>query len=419
MFQRFQKEICNGMRDPEFSQQSCPGKTGVEAMRRVLIAAYYFPPMASVSWMRVTKFAKYLPQVGWSPIVVTVDGGYYPRTVPGPAPADVQSLEVRRFAYRFWLPTLVAKLIFPLYIFWNAWKGRRDLHAVVLCGSPFHPYLIAPLLRFVIGLPVVLDLRDGWSTVHAQTDAGRLRSVINPLRRLIETIGFRNACAAVFATEILKQQYQRCVNLPKEGCFTVTNGFDPDDFESVGQGGDDSRNIVLLAGKFLYYTPQVARWLFDALAEYPDWQFLYIGEESEAVMALARQAHAQSRVQAIGYLPYQQVLREVGRAGLCVTTNSYPEGLGTKIFDYLALHKRVLCFVPAQSEIANQFEGVPGVTVCREPHSRETVLAGLERALGSASVCAQSVAAFTREQKALELARVLDRCAADGGPCGE
>lgn len=42
-------------------------------IRKVLIIAYYFPPLGGSGVYRTTKFVKYLPQFGWRPIVVCGD----------------------------------------------------------------------------------------------------------------------------------------------------------------------------------------------------------------------------------------------------------------------------------------------------------------------------------------------------------
>ena len=50
----------------------------MENFRKVLIIAYYFPPMGLRGVQRTVKFAKYLPQFGWKPTVLTVNPtGYY------------------------------------------------------------------------------------------------------------------------------------------------------------------------------------------------------------------------------------------------------------------------------------------------------------------------------------------------------
>ena len=46
--------------------------------RKVLIIAYYFPPLGLSGVQRTAKFAKYLPKYGWKPTVLTVTPtGYY------------------------------------------------------------------------------------------------------------------------------------------------------------------------------------------------------------------------------------------------------------------------------------------------------------------------------------------------------
>jgi hypothetical protein len=45
--------------------------------KKVLIIAYYFPPMGGSGVQRPVKFAKYLQRFGWDPIVVAPDPDIY------------------------------------------------------------------------------------------------------------------------------------------------------------------------------------------------------------------------------------------------------------------------------------------------------------------------------------------------------
>jgi glycosyltransferase involved in cell wall biosynthesis len=47
-------------------------------MRKVLIITYYWPPAGGPGVQRVLKFAKYLPEFGWEPLILTVAHGDYP-----------------------------------------------------------------------------------------------------------------------------------------------------------------------------------------------------------------------------------------------------------------------------------------------------------------------------------------------------
>ena len=50
-------------------------------MKKVLIITYYWPPSGGAGVQRWLKFAKYLPEYGWQPIILTVDQEYasYPQ----------------------------------------------------------------------------------------------------------------------------------------------------------------------------------------------------------------------------------------------------------------------------------------------------------------------------------------------------
>ncbi|MEE4215494.1 MAG: hypothetical protein V2I34_10510, partial [Bacteroidales bacterium] len=44
--------------------------------KKILIITYYWPPCGGAGVQRWLKFAKYLPEYGWEPIVLTVDPAY-------------------------------------------------------------------------------------------------------------------------------------------------------------------------------------------------------------------------------------------------------------------------------------------------------------------------------------------------------
>ena len=47
-------------------------------MKRVLIVAYYFPPLAGIGSIRLSRLAHHLPEFGWEPVVLA------PRDTPHP-----------------------------------------------------------------------------------------------------------------------------------------------------------------------------------------------------------------------------------------------------------------------------------------------------------------------------------------------
>ena len=66
---------------------------------RVLMAAYYFPPLAGSGVFRSLKFAKYLPRFGWQPTVISTDRppdgwSYADESLIAEIPADVEVIRI-------------------------------------------------------------------------------------------------------------------------------------------------------------------------------------------------------------------------------------------------------------------------------------------------------------------------------------
>ena len=60
-------------------------------MKRVLILTYYWPPSGGAGVQRWLKFAKYLPELGWKPII------YTPLNPESPAEDQSQTLPADDF----------------------------------------------------------------------------------------------------------------------------------------------------------------------------------------------------------------------------------------------------------------------------------------------------------------------------------
>lgn len=388
-------------------------------MKRVMLGAYYFPPMTGVGCMRAAKFAKYLSRIGWQVSVTSVNSHCYRQAaVDASLVADMPAVDLARLPCLRGVPLLLIKLYFPVFVCWRAWKARRELDAVVLFGSPFYPFLWVGLIQRVLGKPVVLDFRDGWSSVHAPQATSFRAGATNAIRRLIERVATSAACASVFATETLREQYVALFPANGKRFVTITNGYDPEDFTHLLEdiAGKASDSDLVVAGKFLFYTPQVGDLLMQTMTTMPDVRLRYFGEEASAFRELAARWGLEKRVKISGPVPYPKVLEAMQSARLCVLSTVGREGLGTKIFDYLALGRPVLCFVPEQSELAARFGHLSSTVFCEPPYTVDTVQNALEHALQAKGVAPeQALHGFDRLSKAQALGALLEQSVAAFG----
>jgi len=150
-------------------------------MRRVLMVAYYFPPVASVGVFRVVKFAKYLPKFGWNPIILTVRN--HDLNMVGVNPNFVRDrLDYVKVFRAFGVPLgWIAKagrlrLNYRWFVIPDTFVGwlpfavtagkkiieKENVDVIYATCPPPTNLLIGAMLKRKTGKPLVVDYRDLW-----------------------------------------------------------------------------------------------------------------------------------------------------------------------------------------------------------------------------------------------------------------
>jgi glycosyltransferase involved in cell wall biosynthesis len=248
---------------------------GEPIRRPILVVAYYFPPFhsAGVS-IRIVKFLKYLPGLGWRPLVLTVDDrreyehlrrggsaelledlppqvaihrtgsgevsaallerGRAMRKRGGPARAAIDALRrLRNLATRWllipdeqlpWLPSAVRA----------GWRViRRERPAAILVTCPPHSAALAGIiLKRLTRIPLVLDFRDDW------VDTPWFRARPRPVRlinRWLERRAVGAADRVVLVTPASLEAFvRRYPRLSRDRFACIPNGVDLADFDGAG-----------------------------------------------------------------------------------------------------------------------------------------------------------------------------------------
>jgi hypothetical protein len=128
-------------------------------MKKVLILTYYWPPAGGPGVQRVLKFAKYLPQFGWEPIILTVENGNYPAIDEGLVNDIPKELKVYK-----------TKTLEPFALY-NRFRGKEktasvDTFTITKSGKSLKEKL-GQLVRSYFFIP---DARTGWK--HYAVKAG-------------------------------------------------------------------------------------------------------------------------------------------------------------------------------------------------------------------------------------------------------
>ncbi|MGE5607863.1 MAG: glycosyltransferase, partial [Bacillota bacterium] len=214
----------------------------------VLMLSYLFPPRGGPGVQRALKFAKYLPQFGWRPLVVASADVRSDNVVKVDDPTLLRDLP-RECVVRYTRPSLLESgRLFRTHMslrqrlavtdpmgWWvePAVQASLELlrehkaNAIFVTMSPFTAAEAGIRLKHLTGLPLILDLRDPWAMDetriyptrwHARMDWAAMSRAM----AVADLVIMNTAEAAVAVKAAFGLSTTRVV--------TLTNGFDPEDF---------------------------------------------------------------------------------------------------------------------------------------------------------------------------------------------
>lgn len=221
----------------------------------ILMISTVFPPDPWSGAARSGRFAKYLPQFGYEPIVICQSwpgqavGPAFVRRVPPPVPdrrawalAGAGRL-VQRFLspYNDELPWVAHALAEA-----EAILARRPVAAVLSTSPPIATHLVALRLRRKYALPWVADFRD-----PLRGNPFRSRRWFFPYDALLERAIFRRADALVANTDTVAAMWRRRHRVIDPKVTVIWNGFDPEDRIESSPSAPKTRRTLTHVG-FLY-----------------------------------------------------------------------------------------------------------------------------------------------------------------------
>lgn len=228
-------------------------------MRRLLLLAYFFPPIGGAGVQRNAKLARYLPRLGWEMTVVTGPGSpdyrWTPidntmadeipptvevRRVPGPEPAFSSGWRDRaerwllhRSPWQRWWEQGVKSTVLDV---------GRDVDLVYASLAPYTTAGAAVNTARSLGKPLVVDLEDPWAF-------DEMRIYPTALHRRVEFRRMRKALASADGVvmntpEAATRVKRRFPELVTGLVTAIPNGYDAADFEGPAPAKDGKLRIV-------------------------------------------------------------------------------------------------------------------------------------------------------------------------------
>lgn len=348
-------------------------------MKKLLILAYDFPPYVSVGGLRPYNWYKYLSQFDVYPVVVTRQwGNHYKNHLDYIAPSDARETVIEEsesgtiirapyfpnMANRWMIKygdskfRIVRKMVSAFYEFaqflypigtkielYRAAKkylAHNQVDAIIATGDPFILFKYAAQLGQSHAIPWIADYRDAW------VQDPRIKSLTYKIWcAFFERKFLRSASKVTTVTRLFQKQIES--NLRGKSFEILYNGYDPEVVRVI-QTLKPQRGClsIAFAGTIYDWHPSESflRVCQSLLQENPDFSveihFYGLNKETELKECLANAgASLRDHVYFHERTDNLKVVQLLAQHHVFLLFNdySYP---GTKIYDYLAIRRKIL-----------------------------------------------------------------------------
>lgn len=369
-------------------------------MKRVLIITYYWPPTGGSGVQRWLKFAKYLPQYGWQPVIFTpsnpeqlVRDEYLESEIPPQAEviklpiiepygiyrkltggkgvqkevnvvrasdnaSAVQKLSMWARGNLF-VPDPRCLWIRPAARFLKKYLAAHPVDAMVTTGPPHSMHLIGRELKRALGIPWIADFRDPWTEIFYFKHITMSQATRQKQRRLEQSV-LDEADCVVAVSPLVQKDFTARTGTPVR---LVTNGWDKADFPGIGEETQTAAGehfTVVHTGLFAADGNPETFW--DILKELCDndadfrrrLQIRLVGKTDRQVTESIRMRGLQ--LEDLGYSPHDVAVREQRNASVLMLPlrkePEYKAVLPGKLFEYLASGRPVIGIGEPQGAMA-------------------------------------------------------------------
>lgn len=436
-------------------------------MRKVLFVAYHFPPIGGIGSLRAVKLAKFLPQFGWKPTILTVSKGdsfVFDDTLLNELPNAISverapSVEIikttqakniydqmgpARQAYGpiTWLQRRIVRLLRSVYlglfipddkIGWCIPAVRKAVElsqdhrfeAIFATSPPQTDLVVASWLKRKLRVPLVLDYRDEWTTNPHKAMPNALVLQISQLweKRIL---GHADMLTVVSKGMLDNLRAAQIIGNERPACHVLPNGFDPADFQiELPDPMPSTRFEIVYTGSFYgeHRVPDpflyaLHRWLVKSPTLGEKIQVSFYGSIYPRHQHLIDELQLADVVQVKGIVSHHEAVLAQKRASVLLLVIGKGEGRAIvtgKVFEYLGAQRPILAMIHPEGEAAHLVRRTrTGIVV--DPDDIASIVIALERLYGewcgggiNYDPDRDLVAQYSRVTQARQLAELLDQ----------
>ncbi len=373
-------------------------------MKKVLIITYYWPPSGGSGVQRALKFARYLPEFGYIPYVVTVDEkkASYPLRDESLLNDIHESINVFRTNTKepFGIYSLLTKkkniphsgfanesnpssvqkimrfLRGNLYIpdariGWNKYALRKtkellkqgNFNAIITSSPPHSTQLIGLQLKRETGYKWIADLRDPWTDIYYYKDMLHL-GFAKKKDAAFEKAVLENADEIIVVSDAIKRVFlTKSDKIEPDKIHVIPNGYDDADFHITSSSPKDTCLITYTGTLASNYGVENFIKVFSEIVKENisiPLKLRFVGEIADSIKQLIKNENILSSVEYLKYVPHNEsvyFLLNSTALLLAIPRIENNEGILTgKLFEYLASGKPIICIGPINGDAAKIIE---------------------------------------------------------------
>ncbi len=366
-------------------------------MKRVLIIAYYWPPAGGSGVQRCLKFAKFLPQFGWEPVVYTCENpaafawdpslgrdvsedleihrtrifepfGLYRKITGQGRDTKVMDVMVRsareslikRMAIwlrgNLYVPDAKVGWVRPSVKYLSAYLRHHPVDVILSSGPPHSVHLIAQKIHRRFDIPWVADFRDPWTNIYSNRFMKRTAFTERRDRKLETNVLHQADVVTVVSPGLAEEFGNRAQRMVQ-----ICNGYDPGDIPAVRQE-NRSHFELCYTGNYLANQdlPTLWRVLGELAMEMPEFSDRFrlhlVGKVAANVLKSIQTAGIEPLLRLTDSVPHSEAIQFMVNSELLLfpipldKTNKLI--LTGKIFEYLASRSEILGIGPTEGNAA-------------------------------------------------------------------
>ncbi len=419
---------------------------------KILLIAYYYPPLGGPASIRLGKSVKYLRSFGVEVDVLTVNNIVYHSydydLMEECKPDDivkVNSCELLSLLYSivklrslFFKSNKIKcsnrsyfslsapfrsflKGILPVddKIGWLLPALRRakkmvkikQYNLIIASVAPHTSALIAYYLSKKSKIPLLLDFRDHWSLNpynHYLTPLHRKTSYYFEKKAV-----YQSSLMTFVGNKMREEMLAKYPKFEREKTEVIYNGYDEADFTSVKTKEEDK--IVILYTGSLYQQRSPENFL-NALCEIkntlsPKLRVRFIGNYHPEMLKLLENKNLSGIVELVPQISHKESVVQMLRSDILLLLIPSDDGqsvITSKIFEYIRSGKKIIAMIPENSEAAELLKSYEQVYICNPDNIEEIKYKILQAiASGSKKIKHFDMSKYSRESQSRKLLQFI------------